>query len=44
MRYQNYQKSYGKNSFKYFFGYRREGNAFPSPLCIKLPHINAYTK
>ena len=25
-------------------GYRHEGNAFPSPLCIKLPQMNAYAK
>ena len=35
---------YGKNSFKYFIGYRHEGNAFLSPLCIKPPQMNAYTK
>ena len=38
------KKSYGKDSFKYFIGYRHEGNAFPSPLCIKLPQMNAFTK
>ena len=38
------KRSYGKDSFKYFIGYRHEGNAFPSPLCIKLPQMNAYTK
>ena len=38
------KKPYGKNSFKYFNGYRHEGNAFPSPLCIKLPQLNAYKK
>ena len=25
-------------------GYKHEGNAFPSPLCIKLPQMNAYAK
>ena len=38
------KKSYGKDSFKYFIRYRHEGNAFPSPLCIILPQMNAYTK
>ena len=38
------KKSYGKDSFKYFIGYRHEGNVFPSPLCIKLPQMNAYAK
>ena len=40
----SFKKSYGKGSFKYFIGYRHEGNAFQSPLCIKLPQMNAYTK
>ena len=38
------KKSYGKDSFKYFIGYRHEGNAFPTPLCIILPQMNAHTK
>ena len=38
------KKSYGKDSFKYFIGYWHEGNAFPSPLFIKLPQMNAYAK
>ena len=38
------KKSLSKDLFKYFTGYRHEGNAFPSPLCIKLPQMNAYTK
>ena len=38
------KKSYGKDSFKYFIGYRQEGNAFSSQLCIELPQINAYAK
>ena len=38
------KKSYGKDSFKYFIGYRHEGNAFASPLCIRLPQMNAYAK
>ena len=38
------KKSYGKDSFKYIIGYRHKGNAFPSPLCVKLPQMNAYAK
>ena len=38
------KKSHGKDSFRYFTGYRRKGNVFPSSLCIKLPQMNAYTK
>ena len=38
------KKSYGKDSFKYYIEYRHKGNGFPSPLCIKLPQMNAYTK
>ena len=38
------KKSYGKDSFKYFIRYGHEGNAFPSPLCIRLPQMNAYAK
>ena len=37
-------KSYGQDLFKYVIGYRHKGNAFPSPLCIKLPQMNASTK
>ena len=40
----SHKKSYIKDSFKYFIGYRHKGNAFPSPLCIKLPQMNAYVK
>ena len=40
----SHKKSYGKNSFKYFIGYRHNGNGFPSPLCIKRPQMNAYAK
>ena len=36
------KRSYGKDSFKYFIGYRHEGNAFRSPLCIKFSQMNAY--
>ena len=36
------KKPCSKGSFKSFIGYRHEGNAFPSPLCIKLPQMNAY--
>ena len=38
------KKSLSKDPFKNFIGYRHEGNAFPSPLCIKLPQKNAYAK
>ena len=38
------KKSCSKDSFKYFIGYRREYNTFPSPLCVTLPQMNAYTK
>ena len=31
-----------KGSFKYFVGYISETNAFPIPLCIKLPQMNEY--
>ena len=40
----SHKKSYSKDSFKYFIGYRHKGNAFPSPLCVKLPQMNAYAK
>ena len=39
-----HKKSYSKDLFKYFIGYRHKGNAFPSPLCVKLPQMNAYAK
>ena len=29
---------------KCFIGYRHNGNAFPSPLCVKLPQMSAYAK
>ena len=38
------KRSYGKDSFKYFIGYSHESNTFPSPLCVKRPQMNAYTK
>ena len=38
------KKSLCKDSNKFFIGFRHEGNAFPSPLCIKLPQMNAYAK
>ena len=38
------KKSYSKDLFKYFIGYRHKGNAFPSPLFVKLPEINACAK
>ena len=40
----SYKKSNAKNSFKYFIGSRHKSNAFPSPLCVKLPQMNAYAK
>ena len=40
----SHKKSYGKDSFKYFIGYKHEGNAFPSLLCVKLPQMNANAK
>ena len=37
------KESYGnKGSYKYFIGSIDEGNALPSPLCIKFPQMNAY--
>ena len=38
------KKSYSQDSFKYLTGYRLNSNAFPSPLCGKLPQMNAYAK
>ena len=38
------KKPYVKESFKYFIGYRHEGNAYSSPLCVKLPQMNPHTK
>ena len=38
------KKSLSKDSLKYFIGYRHDGNAFPSSLCIKVPQMNAYAK
>ena len=40
----SHKKSYDKDSFKTFDGYRHKGNAFRPPLCLKLPQINAYAK
>ena len=40
----SYKKSCSKDSFKYFIGCRHKGNAFPSPLCVKVPQMNAYAK
>ena len=42
----SHKESYDKNSFKYFIGYRyrHKGNAFPSPLRVKLRQMNAYEK
>ena len=39
-----HKKSYSKDSFKYFIGYRHKGNAFPSPWCVKLLQMNVYAK
>ena len=37
--------SYGnKSSFKRYIGYRHKGEAFPSPLNIKLPQLTGYAK
>ena len=38
------KKSISEDSFKDFIGYRRECNAFPFPLSIGLPQMNAYGK
>ena len=40
----SHKKSYTKDSVKCFSGYRHRGNAFPSPLCVKIPQMNAYAK
>ena len=40
----SHKKLYSKDSFKYFIGHRHGGNAFPSPLCVKLTQMNAYAK
>ena len=37
----SHKKSCSKDSFKYCIGYRHESNSFPSPLCVKLPQMNA---
>ena len=39
-----HEKSYSKDLFKYFVGYRHKDNAFPSPSWVKLPQTNAYAK
>ena len=39
-----HKKSYSKDSFKDFIKYRHRDNAFPSPLCVKLPQMNVYAK
>lgn len=33
-----------KGLFKYFIGYINEADAFPAPLCIKIPQMNEYAK
>ena len=33
-----------KGSFKYFIGHIDEIDAFPVPLCIKIPQMNGYVK
>ena len=40
----SHKKSHSKDSFNYFNGYIHKGNAFPSPLCVKLPQMNAHAK
>ena len=40
----SHKKSYSKDSFKYFIGYKHKCNAFPSLLCVKLPQMKAYAK
>ena len=40
----SHKKSNGKDLREYIIGYRHKGNAFPSPLCAKLPQMNAYAK
>ena len=40
----SHKKSYSKDSFKYFIGYRHKGKAFPSPFFVKLPQMNADAK
>ena len=40
----SHKKLYGEDSFKYFIGCRHKVNAFPSPLSVKLPQMNAYAK
>ena len=39
-----HKKSYSKDSFKYFIGYRLKGNGFPSPSCVNFPQMNAHAK
>ena len=37
--------SYGNKGFlKYYIGYLKKTEAFPSPLCIKLPQLIGHTK
>ena len=39
------KEPYGKKGlFKYFIAYISETNAFPIPLCTKLPQMNGYVK
>ena len=40
----SHKKACSKDSFKYFIGCRRKGNAFPLPLCVKPPQMNACAK
>ena len=37
-----HKKSNSKDSFKSFIGYRHKDNAFPLPLCVRPPQMNAY--
>ena len=40
----SHKVSYSKDLFKYIIGYRHKGNAFPSPLRVKLPQMSAHAK
>ena len=40
----SHEKSYSKDSIKYFIRYRHRGNTFPSPFCVKLPQMNPCAK
>ena len=40
----SHKRSYSKDSFKHFIWYRHKSNAFPSPMCVKVPQMNTYAK